>query len=186
MTPTYAMLKLFVDNWRWQGVPFYLRSGKALKQKVTEIVIEFHRPPHLMFKQTRAAQSQFQPNALSLCIQPDEGIHLSFETKVPDTGGELRQVDLEFHYEDSFKEAPLPEAYERLLMDAMLGDAALFTRSDEIELSWTLIDTVLRFQGNGMSVPVLSYPRGSWGPADADARLARDGRAWRLGCLHDA
>ncbi|MBE0688880.1 MAG: glucose-6-phosphate dehydrogenase, partial [Anaerolineae bacterium] len=106
-TPTYAMLKLFVDNWRWQGVPFYLRSGKALKHKVTEIVIEFRRPPTRMFKSERSRS--FNPNALSLCIQPDEGIHLSFETKVPDTGGDLQSADLEFHYKDSFRESPIPE-----------------------------------------------------------------------------
>ncbi len=181
-TPTYAMLKLFVDNWRWQGVPFYLRSGKALRHKVTEIVIEFRRPPHRMFKRPRSAS--FNPNALSLCIQPDEGIHLSFEAKVPDTGGDLQPADLEFHYRDQFRESPIPEAYERLLLDAMLGDASLFTRSDEIELSWTLIDSVMNHLNNAGGPEVLNYPRQTWGPAEADARMSRDGRSWRLGCLH--
>jgi len=181
-TPTYAMLKLFVDNWRWQGVPFYLRSGKALKHKVTEIVIEFRRPPHRMFK--RARSKSFNPNALSICIQPDEGIHLSFEAKVPDTSDDLQSADMEFHYKDSFSEAPIPEAYERLLLDAMLGDASLFTRSDEIELSWSLIDSVMNHMNHAGGPEILNYPRLTWGPAEADARIAREGRSWRLGCLH--
>jgi glucose-6-phosphate 1-dehydrogenase len=181
-TPTYAMLKLLVDNWRWQGVPFYLRSGKALASKHTQIVIEFRRPPHLMFNQ-RTTANAFSPNALSLCIQPDEGIHLSFATKAPDTSGDLRPVDLEFHYANSFLSMPIPEAYERLLMDAMIGDAALFTRSDEIELAWTLIDSVIAHLRAAGAPEVLAYPRGSWGPVAADGVLAREGRAWRVGCL---
>jgi glucose-6-phosphate 1-dehydrogenase len=183
MTPTYAMLRLFVDNWRWQGVPFYLRSGKALTTKASEITIEFRRPPHVMFNLDKVNISR--PNALSLCIQPDEGIHLAFETKVPDGARELKPVDLEFHYRDQFAETALPEAYERLLMDALLGDAALFTRSDEIELAWTNIDTVHMYLNASDAPPMLTYPRGSWGPEEADRFLARDRRAWRMGCLYN-
>jgi glucose-6-phosphate 1-dehydrogenase len=182
-TPTYAMLELYVDNWRWQGVPFYLRSGKALAQKVSEIVIEFRRPPHVMFNLETV--NMVRPNALSLCIQPDEGIHLSFETKVPDTSAALRGVDLEFHYKDEFNGVTLPEAYERLLMDAMNGDAALFTRSDEIELAWTLIDSVMFHLNTPDAPPVLTYAPGSWGPDEADTHLMRDGRAWRHGCVDE-
>jgi glucose-6-phosphate 1-dehydrogenase len=183
MTPTYAMLRLYIDNWRWQGVPFYLRSGKALAAKASEIVIEFRRPPHVMFNLDSVNISR--PNALSLCIQPDEGIHLAFETKIPDGARELKPVDLEFHYRDQFAETALPEAYERLLMDALLGDAALFTRSDEIELAWTNIDTVHKHLSAHDAPPMLTYPRGSWGPEEADRYLARDRRAWRMGCIHD-
>ncbi len=182
-TPTYAMLRLFIDNWRWQGVPFYLRSGKALKAKASEIVIEFRRPPHVMFNLDSVNISR--PNALSLCIQPDEGIHLAFETKVPDGARALKPVDLEFHYRDEFTGTALPEAYERLLMDAMLGDAALFTRSDEIEMAWINIDTIHMHLNASDAPPMLTYPRGSWGPGEADRYLARDGRAWRMGCIHD-
>ncbi|MDX2140738.1 MAG: glucose-6-phosphate dehydrogenase [Chloroflexota bacterium] len=180
-TPTYAMLRLFVDNWRWQGVPFYLRSGKAMTAKATEIVVEFRRPPHVGFHLETVNMQR--PNALSICIQPDEGLHLAFETKVPDNSAALRPVDLEFHYRDAFGNGAIPEAYERLIMDAILGDAALFTRSDEIELAWTLIDRVMHHLDGG-NVPMLSYPRASWGPADVDAFLAREGRAWRMACLH--
>jgi glucose-6-phosphate 1-dehydrogenase len=181
-TPTYAMLRLFVDNWRWHGVPFYLRSGKAMTTKASEIVVEFRRPPHVGFHLETVNMQR--PNALSICIQPDEGLHLAFETKVPDNSAALRPVDLEFHYRDAFGNGAIPEAYERLIMDAILGDAALFTRSDEIELAWTLIDRVIHHLDSG-SVPMLSYSRASWGPAEVDAFLAREGRTWRMACLHE-
>jgi glucose-6-phosphate 1-dehydrogenase len=180
-TPTFAVLKLYVDNWRWQGVPFYLRSGKALRSKSSEIVIEFQRPPHLLFR--LPAEYDLTPNFLSLCIQPDEGIHLRFETKVPGTPMETRSVDMEFHYPSSFGGQNLPEAYERLLMDALRGDASLFTRSDEIEMAWKLIDpVVMGWEASGDAPPLGLYRKGSWGPAEAEAFLARDGRVWRMGC----
>ena len=119
-TPTFAALKLYIDNWRWKGVPFYLRSGKALARKTSEIIIEFQRPPHLMFH--LQDENQFTPNILSLCIQPDEGIHLRFEAKVPDSDQEMRSVDMDFHYHSSFDGETLPEAYERLLLEALEGD----------------------------------------------------------------
>jgi glucose-6-phosphate 1-dehydrogenase len=181
-TPTYAALKLYIDNWRWQGVPFYLRSGKALMRKTSEIIIEFQRPPHLMFHLPEG--STITPNILSLCIQPDEGIHLRFEAKVPDIEQEMRSVDMDFHYRSSFNEA-LPEAYERLLLEALAGDASLFTRNDSIEAGWRLLDPVLQGWETESAPPLVVYPAGSWGPAEADALLGRDERNWRLGCVDE-
>jgi glucose-6-phosphate 1-dehydrogenase len=181
-TPTYAALKLYIDNWRWQGVPFHLRSGKALIRKTSEIIIEFQRPPHLMFH--LADESMITPNILSLCIQPDEGIHLRFEAKVPDLEQEMRSVDMDFHYRSAF-DGTLPEAYQRLLLDALAGDASLFTRSDSIEAAWRLLDPVLQGWETQASPPLVVYPVGSWGPAEADALLARDGRRWRVGCVDE-
>jgi glucose-6-phosphate 1-dehydrogenase len=179
-TPTFAALKLYIDNWRWQGVPFYLRSGKALIRKTSEIIIEFERPPHLMFRLPEGRD--FTPNILSLCIQPDEGIHLRFEAKQPDSNQEMRSVDMDFHYSSSFS-GSLPEAYERLLLEALDGDASLFTRSDGIEASWQLVDPVLHAWESQPNPPLVIYPTGSWGPGEADHLLARDGRQWRLGCV---
>lgn len=181
-TPTYAALKLYLDNWRWQGVPFYLRSGKALKAKATEIVIEFKCPPKVMFDQTYDAD--FSSNVLSICIQPDEGIHLRFEIKNPDSNYERRSVDMEFHYRDYYRDGDLPAAYERLLLDALKGDASLFARDDEIEESWRLIDPVIRAccpPGGNKPVP---YKRGSWGPAEADRMMEAEGHKWLSGCVH--
>ncbi len=181
-TPTFAALKLYVDNWRWQGVPFYLRSGKYLAKKESEISIEFKRPPHMMFD--LPANYDFTPNILSLCIQPDEGMHLKFEIKVPDSVQESRSVDMDFHYRDAFSETALPEAYERLLLDALKGDASLFARSDGIELAWKLIDPVIQGDSSLEANEMAVYEPGSWGPAGADDLLTLDGRVWRLGCVH--
>lgn len=178
-TATYAALKLFIDNWRWQGVPFYLRSGKSLCKKRSEVIIEFQCPPHLMFDLPTGYD--FGPNLISLCIQPDEGIHLKFGTKVPGTARETRSVDMEFHYRSSFG-STLPDAYERLLLDALFGDASLFARSDEIELAWHLIDKVLEDWKLPDAPPVAVYERGSWGPVESEEFMARDGRTWRQGC----
>jgi glucose-6-phosphate 1-dehydrogenase len=177
---TYAALKLYVDNWRWKGVPFYLRSGKALATKVTEIAIQFQSPPLVLYHLDPG--DTLTPNILSLCIQPDEGIHLKFETKVPDSAYDTRSVDMEFHYRESFKGAELPDAYERLLLDALNGDAALFTRSDEIEMAWQLIDPIARGWQSSDAPPLAIYPPGAWGPSEADEFLARDGHAWRCDC----
>ena len=178
-TPTYAALRLFVDNWRWKGVPFYLRSGKSLAKKTSEILIEFQCPPHVMFESDRACS--LASNILAMCIQPDEGIHLKFETKVPGSAQETRSVNMEFHYRSSFHGETLPDAYERLLLDALKGDASLFTRSDEIELAWSLIDPVLRGWKSPDAPFPATYRPGTWGPTEADELLARDGRVWRLG-----
>ena len=180
-TPTYAAMKLHIDNWRWKGVPFYLRSGKALTEKSTEIAIVFEKPPHLMFNQLEL--EDFRSNVLSLCIQPDEGIHLKFAAKVPGSIQETQAVDLDFHYQSSFKEHQLPDAYERLLLDALNGDATLFTRSDGIEAAWRLVDPVIHgWEANPNLSPMATYPPGSWGPTEADILLGKDKHKWRHDC----
>ncbi len=179
-TPTYAALQLCVDNWRWQAVPFYLRSGKRIATKTTEISIQFKRVPHLMFPMP--ASDRMTPNVLSLCLQPDEGIHLRFEAKEPGAGMRTRSVDMEFHYAEDFGAAALPEAYERLLLDALQGDASLFARADEIELAWGLIDPILDGWSRPDAPSLASYEPASWGPAEAHELLALEGRAWFQGC----
>ena len=182
-TPTFAALKLHIDNPRWRGIPFYLRSGKALAEKRSEIVVVFRRPPFKIFKMEGCPDCS--PNILSICIQPDEGIHLTLDAKVPDSSREIRAVDMSFHYRDSFAGA-LPDAYERLLLDALNGDPSLFGRSDSIELCWRLIDPLTAGWERGGAPPLRMYPRGGWGPDAADELLARDGRAWRWICRdHD-
>ncbi len=176
-TPTYAALKLHVDNWRWQGVPFYLRSGKRLAEKATEITLQFKHVPHLLFPEN----THMVPNSLALRIQPNEGMRLRFETKVPGAGMRVVPVDMDFSYRDQFDVQALPEAYERLLLDAIQGDASLFTRGDEIELAWALMDPLLKWWEGQETPPLVLYDPGSWGPSEADEFIARDGRTW----LHD-
>lgn len=183
ITPTFAALKLYVDNWRWQGVPFYLRSGKALHQKTTEIILQFKRPPRLMFDMEIGQKCT--PNILALCIQPDEGMHFRFEAKVPAEQHTTEIVDMEFHYSDTFGENVIPEAYERLLVDALNGDASLFIRSDEIEAAWGIVDPVIKAFEADDGPALETYPRGSWGPQGASQLLARDGFGWHLGCSHE-
>ena len=184
-TPTYAALQLFIDNWRWQSVPFYLRSGKSMALKTSEIAIQFKGVPHLMFPAD--AERSITPNILSLCIQPDEGVHLRFETKQPGAGMRTRSVDMDFHYAEDFGHDVLPEAYERLLMDAMQGDASLFARGDEIELSWALIDDILASWDRPDAPALAEYEPGSWGPKEADEILNRRGRTWYQDCgMHHA
>jgi glucose-6-phosphate 1-dehydrogenase len=178
--PTYAALQLMVDNWRWRDVPFYLRSGKSLAAKTSEVAIEFKRVPHLMFPQP--AGTGITPNVLALCLQPDEGIHLRFEAKEPGAGMLTRSVDMEFHHAADFGAGSLPDAYERLLLDAIQGDASLFARADEIELAWGLVDPI-RHGWEQPDAPAMAvYETGSWGPEEADEFMVQDGRAWRLGC----
>jgi glucose-6-phosphate 1-dehydrogenase len=174
-TATYAALRLYIDNWRWQDVPFYLRSGKALAKKTSEVIVQFRRPPHVMFP--LASGQQITPNILSLGIQPDEGAHIRFEAKVPDTVAGMRSVNMNFHYADAFGPSSIPDAYERLLLDALSGDAALFIRGDAIELGWRFIDPILEGLAHTGAPPAI-YERGSWGPVQADALLARSGHAW--------
>jgi glucose-6-phosphate 1-dehydrogenase len=181
-TPTYAALKLFINNWRWQGVPIYLRSGKALNTKTSEIIIEFKRAPHLMFNRTRG--SQLEPNVLSICIQPDEGIHMQIQAKEPDSM-DMLPIDLEFHYDTGFQGQEIPEAYERLLLDALNGEAALFNRSDEVEAAWAIIDPIIEGWESNDAPRLHQYAKGTTGPKEAEAFLYRDQREWRHGCVHD-
>jgi glucose-6-phosphate 1-dehydrogenase len=175
-TATYAAVRLQIDNWRWQGVPFYLRSGKSLKEKLSQITIEFKEPPHLLFPK---AKDHMTPNMLVLYLQPDEGIHLRFEAKVPDTGAQMRSVDMEFHYADSFGKTAIPEAYERLLLDVLTGDASLFTRADEVETAWGIIDPILQaWEDPSGKQPLAFYESRSWGPSEAEELLARENRTW--------
>jgi glucose-6-phosphate 1-dehydrogenase len=171
---------MFVENWRWSDVPFYLRSGKQMAVKSTQITVQFKCVPHLMFPVPPG--ERIVPNSLSLCIQPDEGIHLRFEAKEPGAGMRTRSTEMEFHYADDFGASALPEAYERLLLDALHGDALLFARADEIELAWGLMDSVLAKWEQPESPPVLFYEPGSWGPPEADELLARDSWSWAQGC----
>ena len=179
-TSTYVALSLAIDNWRWQGVPFYLRSGKALSDKRTEVLIQFRRPPHLLFPQ--GDSGDISSNILSICLQPDEGVHLEFQAKTPDSPLDLRPVDLEFHYEDSFGGREIPDAYERLLLDALNGDASLFIRSDEIEQAWSIIDPVIEGLSRPDAPSPLGYSPGSQGPDEAVSFLSRDGREWLQRC----
>jgi glucose-6-phosphate 1-dehydrogenase len=175
-TETYVGMKLFIDNWRWSGVPFYLRAGKALPKRVTEIAIQFKAPPPLYFGGKDHAH--VQPNVLSIRIQPDEGISLTFVSKVPGQSMEVLPVAMEFRYGSSFGAEP-PEAYERLLLDCMLGDSTLYTRGDESEASWTWIDRIFGGWKAEGAPAVQSYPFAGWGPEAADELIERDGRAWR-------
>jgi glucose-6-phosphate 1-dehydrogenase len=174
-TETYVALKLFIDSWRWAGVPFYLRSGKRLPKRVTEIAIHFKEAPHLLFG--RRGHDAIRPNVLGIRIQPDEGISLNFGSKLPGPTMEVAPVSMEFKYGSSFGVEP-PEAYERLILDCMLGDSTLFTRGDEVEASWTWISQIHKHWAT-QSAPLPLYPAGTWGPEGADRLLAADGRAWR-------
>ncbi len=175
-TPTYAALRLFINNWRWQGVPFYLRSGKRLAQKQTRIVIRFKEPPLSMFPLPPG--KTMNPNLLVLSIQPDEGIHLRFEVKAPDTLAETRSVNMEFDYARAFGPSAVPEAYERLLLDAIQGDASLFTRADESEMAWALLEPVLHVWEQKDKPALAFYEPGSEGPVEAQRLLEQDGEVW--------
>jgi glucose-6-phosphate 1-dehydrogenase len=184
-TETYAALRLYLDNPRWQGVPFYLRSGKYLAEKSTEIVIQF-KPPATS-SGVSSTTGYMRPNVLSFCLQPDEGFHQRFDIKVPDTVDEKHPVEMAFHYRDAFGEMAIPEAYERLLLDALNGDATLFTRGDRAELAWKLLDPVLEAWHSPDGPPLHSYEPLSWGPRAADHLLEKEGRSWLRVCgIHNA
>jgi glucose-6-phosphate 1-dehydrogenase len=173
-TETYAALRLEIDTRRWAGVPFYLRTGKRLGRRVTEVAVVFKRAPHLPFEST--ATEELGQNALVIRVQPDEGLALRFGSKVPGTHMEVRDVTMDFAYGESFTVSS-PEAYERLILDVLIGEAPLFPRHEEVEQSWRILDPVEEYwAAHGAPEP---YPAGTWGPAGADAMLARDGRAWR-------
>jgi glucose-6-phosphate 1-dehydrogenase len=175
-TETFVALKLQIENWRWAGVPFYLRTGKRLTKRITEIAIHFRRPPYLLFRDIGA--DEMQPNVLSLRIQPNEGISLRIEAKVPGQEMMIRPVNLDFFYGRAFGVEP-PEAYERLLLDCMHGDSTLFTRRDETELAWALVDGIARTWRHVPATHVQLYEPGTAGPREADALIERDGRTWR-------
>ncbi len=174
-TPTFIALKLSIDNWRWQGVPFFIRSGKALRQKVSQIVLHFRRPPLQLFE--LHGNDHTADNMLMFRIQPDEGIQLAFQAKMPDSR-EGRIVDMSFDYDTSFKGQPIPEAYERLLLDVILGDASLFSRSDSIEESWRLVDPLQKAWETNEGPALTFYETDSWGPAEADRLLSDTGFSW--------
>jgi len=174
-TETYLAMRLHVDNWRWAGVPIYVRTGKYLPKRVTEVAMEFNRVPHLPFAMSQA--EGLEPDALVLRIQPDEGITLRFGAKVPGQAFRVRSVSMDFFYGAAFLEET-PEAYERLLLDALVGDPTLFIRSDEVAQAWRIVEPVLNAFEAG-DLPLARYEAGTWGPPEADALLDRDGRHWR-------
>jgi glucose-6-phosphate 1-dehydrogenase len=181
VTPTYAALRVFIDNWRWQGVPFYLRSGKRLAKRCTEIAFQFRTPPDLMFGGDTGG---VRPNVLVVRIQPNDGIALRFEVKTPgaayelEPGLEISRVDMDFSYAEAFGE-DIPPAYETLLLDCLVGDQTLFTRSDEVDMQWSVIDPLLDYWQRRADRQIPTYEAGTWGPTEADELLARDGYVWR-------
>ncbi len=177
-TPTYVAMKMNVDNWRWQGVPFYLRAGKKLSKRLTEVSIHFKAVPISLFSTSDACQ-RLQPNVLRLRIQPQEGIALSFESKVPGEDVSIAGVTMDFGYASSFQK-PVPEAYERLLLDCMRGNATLFARKDSVEQAWAYVTPILEALDSGAGGPLHPYEPGSAGPGAAAALLARDGRRWTV------
>lgn len=176
ITPTYAAFRFTVDNWRWAGVPFYVRSGKRLPKRITEIALQFKQAPHLPFRKSQIDTPD--GNVLALRIQPDEGITLKFGAKVPGPIMRIRSVAMDFDYGATFG-AEDASPYERLILDCMKGDQTLFDRADGVEAAWSLVDPVLRAWEEQKKVSFPNYAAGTWGPPEADALLARDGRSWR-------
>jgi glucose-6-phosphate 1-dehydrogenase len=175
-TPTYCAIRFMIDNWRWHDVPFYLRSGKRMPRRVSEIAIQFRKPPHLMFPIPE--DHVIESNTLAIRVQPKEGISLRFEVKVPGVEVNMASVDMDFSYAEAFGELE-HEAYETLLLDCMLGEATLFTRSDEVEAAWAVVDPIIDFWANKRPDHFPNYPAGSWGPTVADEFIAREGTKWR-------
>ncbi|MCH7779822.1 MAG: glucose-6-phosphate dehydrogenase [Acidobacteria bacterium] len=173
-TETYVATELFIDNWRWAGVPFYLRAGKRMNKRVTEIALRFREVPHHLFP-----DAALTTNTLALRIQPEEAISIKFDAKIPGTEPRIKPVEMEFDYEGSFADGS-PEAYERLISDAMNGDSTLFIRRDEVEAAWGWIDPLQEaWAAGGRNVRLPEYTAGTWGPAEAHVMLARSGRTWR-------
>jgi glucose-6-phosphate 1-dehydrogenase len=175
MTETFAAVKFFVDNWRWQDVPFYVRTGKRLPVRASEIFIQFRPVPHQSFPPN--AVRDMQPNALVIRIQPDEGIGLMFQAKQPGQKLRLRPVEMDFNYRDAFRGGQ-PEAYETLLLDVMQADASLFMRADQVEAAWELVMPILDSWDASPPADFPNYPAGTWGPEAATHLLACDGRHW--------
>ena len=176
MTETYVALRFFIDNLRWAGVPFLLRTGKRLPKRVSEIAIQFRSAPLMLFDD--GPLSDIEPNVLAMQVQPDEGITLRFDSKVPGQANQIRPVTMDFRYNAAFG-VESPEAYERLLLDAMLGDSTLFTRSDEVEASWSLITPIHQGWAQDAPPPFPNYEAGTWGPKAADMLLGKEWRSWR-------
>ena len=174
-TETYVALKLFIENWRWADVPFYIRTGKRLPKRCTEVTIQFKRVPHQLYKPSET--KGLVPNRLTIRIQPNEGITLKFAAKVPGAARHLSSVDMDFSYASAFGIQP-PEAYERLIADCMLGDSTLFIRRDEVEASWRIVDCIINAWKNMPADTLYPYPAGTWGPPEADALIENDGRTW--------
>jgi glucose-6-phosphate 1-dehydrogenase len=182
-TPTFAAARFYIDNWRWQGVPFYLRSGKRMARRASEIAVQFQPPPHRMFGED-GQMGEMQPNTLVMRVQPNEGVSLTFEVKVPGAAVALTEhvevapVDMDFSYAEAFGETAAP-AYETLLLDVMIGEMTLFTRSDEVEAAWKIIDPLLANWAEHPADPMPTYSAGSWGPQQAAELIAREGATWR-------
>jgi glucose-6-phosphate 1-dehydrogenase len=174
-TETYVAARLTIDDWRWSGVPFYVRTGKRLPKRSTEIAIQFREVPHRLF---RGAATDPDPNLLAIRIQPDEGIMLRFGAKVPGLGMAIRPVTMDFTYGSAFN-VDSPDAYETLILDALQGDASLFTRADEVEEAWSIVDPIVDLWASSPQPEFPSYDAGTWGPAEADEMIARDGKRWR-------
>jgi glucose-6-phosphate 1-dehydrogenase len=174
-TATFGAIRLWVDNWRWQGVPFFLRSGKAMSCRTTQIVIQFRAPPHIIFP--GASSSQMSANQLVVQVQPAEGIQLHFQTKVPDAGMKLRQTDLDFNYRSEFRHQ-IPDSYQRLLLDALEGDASLFARADEVEAAWAICDPIQHRWDNNERPTLFEYEPGYWGPTESTDWMASHGKQW--------
>lgn len=180
-TETFVALKFFIDNWRWSEVPFYVRTGKRMPTKVTEVAITFRKPPHALFRGTSVSDSACAHNQLVIRIQPDEGLLLSFGMKVPGDGFNVKNVGMDFHYSD-LAETDVPEAYERLLLDCMKGDATLYTHGESVEHSWAFVEPILNAWQNDPSIPMYGYPAGTWGPEIADDLIEPASLTWRNPC----
>lgn len=173
-TETFAALKLYIDNWRWRGVPFYLRSGKAMSCRTTQIVIQFREPPHMLFGDSKSYRPE--ANRLVIQIQPAEGMQLHFQSKVPDSDMRLRLSELDFQFDSNGKE--LPDAYQRLLLDALTGDPGLFARSDEVEQAWRIIDPIISAWKSPAAPTLYNYEPGMWGPTQSSEWMNEQGRNW--------
>jgi glucose-6-phosphate 1-dehydrogenase len=177
-TETFAAIKFFINNWRWGGVPFYVRTGKRLPTRVTEVVIHFKQTPHHLFQRVVGKLSE---NQLIIRIQPDEGILLKFDMKEPGAGFNIKNVDMDFHYTD-LADIRVPSAYERLLYDVMLGDSTLFSRDDEVETAWKFIDPIHKAWKNNPEIKIYGYPAGTWGPELSNNLIEGEGLTWRYPC----
>jgi glucose-6-phosphate 1-dehydrogenase len=177
-TETFAAIKFLIDNWRWQGVPFYVRTGKRLPRHTTEIAIQFKRPPFLLFKDTDVPSGRVPPNNLVIRVQPEEGIAMNIEAKIPGPAIRLQPVAMNFSYGSALEELPFT-AYETLLLDCMVGDQTLFNRDDQVEEAWRVVSPILEAWRNAPHKGLTVYESGTWGPEAADTLAANDGHTWR-------